>query len=390
MNTQTSLFRQNPTPPAHMTPDTPSATRPALICFSHLRWDFVHQRPQHLLIMAARDHSVYYIEEPITAPGEAHFRMRVQASGVTVLTPVFDAACDPVHEQQMLVHRLQQSLVATPILHWYYTPMALAFTRDLPCDLCVYDCMDELSAFRFAPAELVSLETELLARADLVFTGGRSLFAAKRRLHADVHCFPSSVDIAHFARARLKLDEPIDQDGIPHPRIGYVGVIDERIDLDLIATAAAELPLVQFVMIGPTAKIKTDDLPHAPNIHWLGRKTYDELPAYLANWQAAWMPFALNEATRFISPTKTPEYLAAGLRVVSTAVADVVDAYGNAGLVSIADPETIVPTLKTVLGAPPEGWLLAVDQQLALMSWAGTWDAMHNLINARLAALQEG
>ncbi|MFN3723317.1 MAG: glycosyltransferase [Paracoccaceae bacterium] len=390
MNTQTSLFRQNPTPPAHMTPDTPSATRPALICFSHLRWDFVHQRPQHLLIMAARDHSVCYIEEPITAPGEAHFRMRVQASGVTVLTPVFDAACDPVHEQQMLVHRLQQSLVATPILHWYYTPMALAFTRDLPCDLCVYDCMDELSAFRFAPAELVSLESELLARADLVFTGGRSLFAAKRRLHADVHCFPSSVDIAHFARARLKLDEPIDQDGIPHPRIGYVGVIDERIDLDLIATAAAELPLVQFVMIGPTAKIKTDDLPHAPNIHWLGRKTYDELPAYLANWQAAWMPFALNEATRFISPTKTPEYLAAGLRVVSTAVADVVDAYGNAGLVSIADPETIVPTLKTVLGAPPEGWLLAVDQQLALMSWAGTWDAMHNLINARLAALQEG
>lgn len=389
MNTQISHFRSNKMPPAPAVQTTPSETRPALICFSHLRWDFVHQRPQHLLTMAAQDYRVFYIEEPVTAPGEPHFRMRLQPSGVTVLTPVFDVDCDAVHEQQMLVHRLQQSLGAVAILHWYYTPMAQAFTQGLPCDLCVYDCMDELSAFRFAPAELVAREAELLDRADLVFTGGRSLFAAKRQRHSDVHCFPSSVDVAHFARARLPLDEPTDQDGIPHPRIGYVGVIDERIDLGMIATAAALLPLVQFVMIGPTAKIDANDLPRAPNLHWLGRKTYDELPAYLSNWQAAWMPFALNDATHFISPTKTPEYLAAGLRVVSTAVADVVETYGKPGLVSIADAQTIVPVLKTALGTPPQGWRLAVDQHLALMSWAGTWGAMRGLIDARLSARQE-
>lgn len=390
MNTQMPLFRPSQPPSAHIAAEEPSASRPTLICFSHLRWDFVHQRPQHLLTKAARDYRVYFIEEPIIAPGETHFRMRVQASGVTVLTPVFNAACDPVHEQQMLVHLLQRPMVADCILHWYYTPMALAFTRKLPCDLTVYDCMDELSAFRFAPADLVALEVELLARADLVFTGGRSLFAAKRQRHADVHCFPSSVDVAHFANARFRLDDPLDQRTIPHPRIGYVGVVDERIDLDLIARSAADLRLVQFVMIGPTAKISDDDLPRAGNLHWLGPKNYDALPAYLSNWQAAWMPFALNEATRFISPTKTPEYLAAGLPVVTTAVTDVVETYGKAGLVSIADTQTMVPVLKAALGTPSEGWLTAVDQRLALMSWAGTWDAMHTLIQTRLTTRQKG
>lgn len=389
MNTQTSLFHTGHTSAVPAVDNRTAELRPALICFSHLRWDFVHQRPQHLLTMAARDYRVYFIEEPQIAEGAPHFRMRVQTSGVTVLTPVFDAASDPVHEQQMLVHRLQQTLGGTTIVHWYYTPMALAFTRDLPCDLCVYDCMDELSAFRFAPPELMAREAELLARADLVFTGGKSLFAAKRQRHPDVHCFPSSVDVAHFARARTRMDEPADQDGIPFPRIGYVGVIDERIDLDLIAAAATALPLVQFVMVGPTAKIDEDDLPRAPNLHWLGRKTYDELPAYLSNWQAAWMPFALNDATRFISPTKTPEYLAAGLPVVATAVADVAETYGKAGLVLIADAETVVPMLKTTLGAKPEGWGLAVDQHLARMSWAGTWEDMQGLMDARLSVGQE-
>lgn len=385
MNTQSSLFRTS----LHPKTEKPAARRPALLCFSHLRWEFVHQRPQHLLNEAASDYRIYFVEEPEFAQGPAHFRMRTVASGVTVLTPVFDSACDSVREQRLLVEELQALLDGSPVVHWYYTPMALQFTRNLPCDLCVYDCMDELSAFRFAPAELAALEAELLERAQLVFTGGQSLFAAKRRLHADVHCFPSSVDTKHFARARVRSEDPLDQAWIPEPRIGYVGVIDERIDLDLIAAAAKALPLIQFVMIGPIAKISPDDLPQAPNIHWLGRKTYDQLPGYMANWQAAWMPFALNDATRFISPTKTPEYLAAGLRVTATAVVDVVETYGKKCLVSIADAQTIVPTLKTTLGIPPEGWREAVDQHLALMSWEGTWDAMQSLIQARLRVGQE-
>jgi glycosyltransferase involved in cell wall biosynthesis len=354
------------------------------LCFSHLRWNFVHQRPQHLLTSAAASYRVYFIEEPEFADGGAHYRMRVTTSGVTVLTPILDAQTDHVEQQRTLVEALQHSLRDGPLVHWYYTPMALRFTRGLACDLCVYDCMDELSAFRFAPSAIVALETDLLARADLVFTGGKSLFAAKRKLHSDVHCFPSSVDVAHFARARLRLADPLDQAPIPRPRIGYAGVIDERIDLELISSAAAALPMVQFVMVGPVAKIEVCDLPCAANIHWLGRKEYDELPAYLSNWQAAWMPFALNEATRFISPTKTPEYLAAGLQVTATAVVDVVETYAKEDLVAIADATNITVVLKASLAMPSPNWRKAVDQRLARMSWSATWTAMQGLMSARL------
>lgn len=360
-----------------------------ILCFSHLRWNFVHQRPQHLLSAAAETYRVFFIEEPEFAPGAPHFRMHVSEAGVVILTPVFDRACDHLHEMRTLTETLHRSLRRSRLVHWFYTPMALRFARDLPCDLCVYDCMDELSAFRFAPPELIELERELLICSDLVFTGGQSLFAAKRMLHPDVHCFPSSVDVRHFGQARAALSDPADQAGIAHPRVGFAGVIDERIDLDLIAGASAALPDVQFVMIGPTAKIDPADLPRAANIHWLGRKDYAELPAYMANWQAAWMPFALNEATRFISPTKTPEFLSAGLRVVSTAVADVVAGYGRADLVTIADAGNIADSLRAALSPPSADWLRKVDRQLKQMSWCGTWRAMEALLVSRMHAAQE-
>jgi glycosyltransferase involved in cell wall biosynthesis len=360
-----------------------------IICFSHLRWGFVHQRPQHLLNQAADSYRVYFIEEPEFASGPSHYRMQVAPSGVVVLTPVCDASADAVEEQRLLAQGLHRSLAHSLIVHWFYTPMALRFARDLPSDLCIYDCMDELSAFRFAPADLAALEQDLLRRADLVFTGGRSLYAAKRPQHPNVHCFPSSIDTAHFGRARTALPDPADQAGLPSPRIGFAGVIDERIDLTLIATAASALPQVQFVMLGPIAKIDAADLPQADNIHWLGRKEYDDLPAYLANWQAAWMPFALNEATRFISPTKTPEYLAAGLPVTATAVQDVVSGYGQSGLVTIADQDTIVIALQDSLDPPASGWLQTVDRLLALSSWAGTWQEMDALMLSHLSVGRE-
>lgn len=364
-------------------PGRESAPQPAILCFSHLRWDFVFQRPHHLMGQAATAFRVYYIEEPEFAPVAPHFRMHVAGSGVTILTPVFDHACDHAREQRALVQGLQRSLGGGPEVHWYYTPMALRFARDLDCDLCIYDCMDELTAFRFAPPELDSLEGELLARADLVFTGGQSLHAAKRARHADVHCFPSSVDCGHFGRARSPLADPTDQSHIPHPRIGYFGVIDERMDLPLVAQVAGQLPDVQFVMIGPTAKINPNDLPRAVNLHWLGRRDYEDLPAYMANWAAAWMPFALNEATRFISPTKTPEFLAAGLPVTATAVADVVAPYGHDRLVSIAEADGMADALRRSLSRPGPDWLRAVDHRLASMSWSGTWTAMQALMAAR-------
>lgn len=350
-----------------------------LICFSHLRWDFVVQRPHHLLTRAAQAYRVVYFEEPVfEICDQPMLRQHADASGVTIVTPVLPLSTpDPDMAQRLLLDRLMSRDPRPGLITWYYTPMALAFSDHLSPDVCVYDCMDELSAFRGAPAGLASYETQLFQRSDLVFTGGRSLYEAKRLRHADVHCFPSSIDVAHFHRARQAQPDPDDQAGIPQPRIGYFGVIDERMDLALAALAAALLPAVHFVMLGPVAKIDPATLPQAENLHWLGPKSYADLPGYMANWQAGWMPFALNEATKFISPTKTPEFLAAGLPVTSTAVADVVDPYGKNRLVRIADEDTILASLTESLSAREAGWLDRVDQTLSETSWSRTWAAMH-------------
>jgi UDP-galactopyranose mutase len=266
--------------------------------------------------------------------------------------------------------------------------MALAFTRHLRPLAVVYDCMDELSAFRGAPPALVEREAGLLRRADLVFTGGQSLWEAKRTRHPNVHCFPSGIDAAHFARARGAIAEPADQAAIPGPRIGFFGVLDERLDVALVRELAAARPEWSLVMIGPVVKIAPDELPRAENIHYLGPKGYDELPAYLAGWDVAALFFAMNEATRFISPTKTPEYLAAGKPVVSTPIRDVVHPYGDAGLVRIADGTAAwVESIEAALADAHDGvWLARVDRFLAGISWDRTWGEMDALLASALAA----
>jgi glycosyltransferase involved in cell wall biosynthesis len=263
---------------------------------------------------------------------------------------------------------------------WYYTPLAIEHSRGLKADLVVYDCMDELSAFKFASPELKTAEAELLERAHVVFTGGHSLYQAKRGLHPNVHAFASSVDAAHFNQARRGvLADPADQAALPRPRLGFFGVIDERLDLDLVAGMADRRPDWSFVMIGPVVKIDPASLPRRSNIHWLGGRHYKELPSYLAHWDVGIMPFAINEATRFISPTKTPEFLAAGLPVVSTPIADVVRPYGELGLAEIArDPDGFVHRCEGLLTRSREEWLFDVDTYLADLSWDRTWNAMHH------------
>jgi glycosyltransferase involved in cell wall biosynthesis len=242
--------------------------------------------------------------------------------------------------------------------------------------------MDELSAFRGASAELLALEQRLFARTDLVFTGGMSLYEAKRNRHHSVHAFPSSIDFDHFAKARHASGaEPQDQARIPRPRLGFFGVIDERMDIDLVGAVADLRPNWHFVMIGPVVKIEPETLPRRPNIHWIGGKSYQDLPRYLAGWDVGFMPFALNEATRFISPTKTPEFLAGGIPVVSTPITDVVRPYGEKGLVEIARtaPE-VVEKAETLLARPREAWLQRVDRHLSAGSWDKTWMAVHRLM----------
>jgi glycosyltransferase involved in cell wall biosynthesis len=355
-----------------------------LVCLSHLRWDFVFQRPQHLMTRHARRRRVFFVEEPVFDGGPAA-SLR-EDLGVRVLVPHLPpdlAPADAAREHRALVDStLRSQGVRDPIL-WYYTPMALSWTGGLGSSLTVYDCMDELSAFRGAPPALLEEEARLLQRAHVVFTGGASLYEAKRGRHPNVHCLPSSVDVAHFRRARGPLAEPADQAAIPRPRLGFFGVLDERLDLELLAGVADLRPDWHWVMVGPVVKVDPAALPRRPNIHYLGAKRYEELPAYLAGWDVAVLPFARNEATRFISPTKTPEYLAAGRPVVSTSIRDVVQPYGEQGLVRIADrPEEFVAAAEAamLIDAGDEGWRRRVDAALSRMSWNRTWARTERLI----------
>ena len=360
------------------------------LCLSHLRWGFVYQRPQHLMSRFAREYRVFYIEEPFRSDEPTHYKEFIDAdSGVHIIAPYIhnDVRAEELErEQRRLLDRVIREKEIGPEVLWYYTPMALGFSGHIKAPVVVYDCMDELSGFKDAPALLHDREKELFRRASLVFTGGQSLFEAKRGQHQHIHAFPSSIEFEHFAGAREPQGDPADQAGIAHPRIGYCGVIDERMDLALVDAVAEAHPEWQLIMLGPVVKIAPESLPSRANIHWLGGKKYKELPAYLAGWDAAMLPFAHNASTRFISPTKTPEYLAAGKPVVSTSIRDVVRPYGELALVHIADSaEEFSAAIDRALNTERGEWLPRVDAFLARSSWDLTWRRMAALIGERSA-----
>jgi Glycosyl transferases group 1 len=373
-------------------PRTRASRRPDVICLSHLRWDFVFQRPQHLLSRCARDRRVFFVEEPMNGVDYPTLEVREAHPGVHVAVPRLPEGLDDeqrVSIQRRLLGEMVRRHSIDEYVLWYYTPMAVPFTRHLTPRAVVYDCMDELSAFAGAHEKIREHEAELFRRSHLVLTGGHSLYEAKKSRHHNIHPLPSSVDVAHFARARKPHPEPADQAAIGRPRLGFFGVIDERMDLALLAEVARARPSYQIVLLGPVVKIDPKSLPRLPNIHYLGKKAYDELPAYLAGWDVALLPFARNEATRFISPTKTPEYLAACKPVVSTSIRDVVRPYGELGLVRIADtPQGFVDAIDACLaeetGQSAEHRLAVrrarIDGFLAQVSWDGTWSKVDTLL----------
>ncbi|HEX8695411.1 MAG TPA: glycosyltransferase family 1 protein [Longimicrobium sp.] len=368
-----------------------------LVCLSHLRWDFVWQRPQHLLGRFAREGRVFFVEEPVFGAERPRLETRPRGENVTVAVPHLPHGLDrdaAEREQRRLLDVLLAEYGVLDFVLWYYTPMALAFTRHLRPLATVYDCMDELSAFRGAPPELLAREEELLGRADLVFTGGASLYEAKRGRHPGVHLFPSSIDFAHFARAREGLAEPADQAAVPRPRLGFFGVLDERLDAGLVRGVAEARPDWHLVLLGPVVKIDPAELPRLPNLHYPGPRGYAELPAWIAGWDVALLPFARNEATRFVSPTKTPEYLAAGRPVVSTPIHDVVRTYGEPGLVRIAATvEETVAAVEAALREDPQtraAWLERVDAALARTSWERTWGEMRARVEEVVSARRGG
>lgn len=354
------------------------------ICFSHLRWNFVYQRPQHLMTRCSKLSRTFYVEEPVFSQEADHYKLIYQ-DGIGIITPFLS---EEINEKSIalrikdLLQDLFLSQSITKYIFWYYTPMALSFTEDFEPGLIIYDCMDELSAFKFAPPEIKKLEEEMFRKANLVFTGGQTLFEHKKNHHHNIYPLPSSIDKEHFARARKIGDDPADQREIPYPRFGYYGVIDERFDVELIDKVSAERPDWHFIFIGPIVKIDPASLPRHSNIHYFGGKTYEELPSYIAGWDIALIPFARNESTRFISPTKTPEYLAAGKPVISTSIKDVVDPYGINGLVKIADTsdEFINEAESILTNGVGKKWLRNVDHFLAGNSWDKTWTSMLELI----------
>jgi glycosyltransferase involved in cell wall biosynthesis len=363
-------------------------TAPDVLCFSHLRWNFVFQRPNHLMTRCARSQRVFFVEEPCLDEDAARLEMTRIDERLFRVVPHLPQGLTRAAETSafaQLLGKLHDQYRISEAIHWYYSPMFVPATRNLSAVLTVYDCMDELSGFKGAPPELALREQDLLARTDVMFTGGMALYEAKRVKHPNVHGVPSSVDVAFFAQARAIEADPEDQAAIPEPRIGYYGVIDERIDLELVDALASARPDWHIVMMGPLAKIDESMLPRRPNIHYLGMKSYAELPSYVAGWDVAFMPFALNDATRFISPTKTPEYLAAGKPVVSTAITDVVEPYERLGLVRVGRS---VEDFITHVGRALSGEMLATDAQrdefLANMSWDATWERMQRQLTAAL------
>ena len=369
----------------------------AIVVFSHLRWDFVYQRPQQLLSRLARQFEIVFVEEPVPRAAAARLERIDAAPGVEVLRPHLTGHAPGFHDDHVaeLRHLLAVHLARRRLQEywlWFYTPMALPCAADLAPVGVVYDCMDELSAFLHAPPQLLPREAMLFEMADLVFTGGASLYEAKRHRHARVHCFPSSVDAAHFSGGRRRAAAPGADVGATRearpPRLGFFGVIDERLDLALVGGLATLHPSWSIEMVGPVVKIDPAALPMAPNLRWLGQRPYEDLPDLVAQWDVCLLPFALNESTRFISPTKTLEYLAADRPVVSTPITDVARQYAH--VVAIADglPAFAAACEAALRAGPAER---SAQQALRAQVVAATsWDATAASMGREMAQVLAG
>lgn len=357
-------------------PKSTTKTGYDMVVFCHLRWDFVYQRPQHIISRLSATHKILFVEEPLpfSAEDESEFTLENVTPKITVLKPKVQGIADIGKIlKQLNLHHFN--------IGWFYSPAFAELLPDLKIDTLIYDCMDELSLFKGASESLQRKEQYLMKEADLIFTGGKSLFESKSKFSQNVHCFPSSVDLAHFKKVERNLPVPQDFKNIQHPIVGYVGVIDERIDLQLVDSTAEMLPQFQFVMIGPLAKIEENDLPRRHNIHYLGMKDYKELPNYLKAIDIAMMPFALNDATKYISPTKTLEYMAAGKPIVSTAVKDVVRDYAES-INIVETPNEFCNVLQTIVKLDNIDYSARYADILFRTSWDNTVSKMYNLINS--------
>jgi len=370
-----------------------------LLVFSHLRWNFVFQRPQHLLTRLAKHYKILFVEEPVTT-GSVYIEANQVAPNVHTLVPHTVEDGWGFNDRQMAVvgplvkDWLQEHADLTEGYGiWFYTPQALPLKAAFGPDFVIFDVMDELTLFANAPAYLKERETELLQTADLVIAGGPSLARAKQEIRPDTLSLPSAVDAEHYsptramqAEAESHYEDTLEHD-IPHPRIGFFGVIDERLDIDLVAAIADANPRWHVVMVGPTAKIDPANLPQRANIHWLGSQPYELLPQLVQGWDVCMMPFAMNDATKFISPTKTLEYMAAEKPIVSTPIHDVIELYGSVVEIGYTHEE-FIGHIEMLLNEEPTQVAQRITEGkelVKLYSWDETAEKVHQAIEDVIA-----
>ncbi len=366
-----------------------------LAVVSHLRWNFVWQRPQQLLSRLSRSHRILFIEEPVLASESGSHPLPIVKEvhpGIVTLVPQLTAEqasdtplwlwpCQDIIQSQ--VRSVLQNLDFGPGALWFYTPTPAFMVDAVKPTMIVYDVMDELSNFKFAPAQIRENEKHLLQKSAVVFTGGASLYDAKKGFNPNTHLFPSGVDSRHYAAAKeASTTIPDWMETIPEPRATYIGVVDERLDYDIIAGSAAACPDIHFLICGPIVKVDPASLPQGPNIHYPGQQSYDDLPRILKGSDVCLMPFARNEATRFISPTKTLEYMAAGRPIVSTPITDVERFYSD--IVFLAEsPETFTSQIRAALSESPETRERKQRREAKILTeqaWDAIADNMDNLM----------
>lgn len=362
-----------------------------VVCLSHLPWDLALERPHQVMRRFARDRHVFFVEEPRATDAELRTVMRTAEPNVHVVSLGVPADMAP-GDVEIAYRRCVASLASSterPLL-WVYSPASVHAARDLDASLVVYDCVADHAARSEATPEVRAAEAELLARADLVFTAGTSLFESKRGRNVSTYPLPSSVDAEHFAHAASARERGDHRDaselaGVPGPRIGFLGPIDDRVDLALVDRLAAARPDVQIVLLGALVGVTTWDLPDRPNVHWLGAKTYHELPEHVASWDAAMIPFRDDAATRRSEPSGLLACLAANKAVVSTP-ADEVMPYAERGVVKVVHADRFVAGVDEALRDARDVVVTAVrrlacEGVLARTSWDRTYQAMRRLVD---------
>jgi glycosyltransferase involved in cell wall biosynthesis len=371
-----------------------------IVVFSHLRWKFVWQRPQQLLSRIAANHKVLFVELTqfdLKEGCEPQLKLESVATNVTVANIHLASNLVGTSEVDRLMRKFCKFAIEAVNAHgefdnpllWYYSPMDAGWALGhINGRGIVYDCMDELSQFKGAPPEMLERERKLIAAADIIFTGGYELWLKKKRQHQNVHFFGCGVEFDHFNQAQERR-KPIPQDmqGFSKPVVGWFGVVDERVDYDLVAELARIRPQYDFVLVGPVVKVDPASLPQANNIHWLGGRDYKVLPGYCRAFDVCMMCFALNEATEFINPTKALEYLATGKPIVSTPVKDVVRQYLDHVLIA-STVEEFALQIDRSIQTPDSAMIARGLQKARLASWDSTVAEMRRLIAKSLGASQ--